>query len=82
MAGQGFTMKKEITLGQALAIACGLIVSIITGWITITNRVTALENKTNYLEHHNQKLEEKLDAIQKNTVEILIKMERKQDRNP
>lgn len=74
-------MKKEITIGQALAIAIGLITTIVTGWVTMTNKVTSLETRVEYLERSTTKLEQKLDAIEKNTVSILVALERKQDRN-
>lgn len=73
-------MKKEITIGQALAIAVTIITTLITGWITTTNKIKAIEVKVEYLEQSKEKLESKIDAIQSDTRQILINLERKEDR--
>jgi len=73
-------MKREITFGQVFGVVVSLVVVLITGWITMNNRVKALEVKADYQERSQQILQEKIDAIQHNTNQILVTLERKQDR--
>lgn len=73
-------MKKEITLGQTLAIAATLIISIITAWVTLTNKVTRLEARQDSLEERYMRIEGKIDIIADKAQDILIQLERKQNR--
>lgn len=86
-----YSMKKEITLGQLLAVAITLLISIVSAWVTINNKVTRLESQQQ--EYRDQqytlqvandkkfdKIDQKMDAISSDTRQILIKLENKADR--
>lgn len=73
-------MKREITLGQVIATAVTLLLAIITGWVTITNKVTRLEARQDELEKRYDRIETKIDLIVDKTQNILIELERKQNR--
>ena len=84
-------MKKEITLGQLIATAVSLLVVLITGWITITNKVTANEQKIVAQEKRidafevrydrdNLEMKTKQDKILETLNDIRVILENKQDR--
>jgi uncharacterized protein YoxC len=73
-------MKREVTLGQALSIAVTIAITIITGWITMNNKVTRLEARQDELEKRYDRIETKIDLIVDKTQNILIELERKQNR--
>jgi hypothetical protein len=88
-------MKKEITLGQVLAVAATFIIAIVTGWITMSNKVTDAERRISTLEaqrvsdniEYRQSISELkwqiADGNQKTTdqlTHILVKLENKQNR--
>lgn len=88
-------MKKEITLGQLLSVAVTLLIAVITGWITMSNKVTYQETKFAIEienikaqqaadkkdgERYRERVELKLDKINENVNSVLIKMESKLDR--
>lgn len=84
-------MKKEITLGQVLVACLGLITTIATGWITMTNKITDVQRRVQNLE--DQRLADRIeyrksvdelkwqiqDGNQKIT-DILIQLQNKQNR--
>lgn len=80
-------MKKEITLGQLLSVGVTLLITIITGWVTINNKVSSheeqiksLENRQTKVELVNDRIELKIDKINENIGTILVKLEGKKDR--
>jgi len=88
-------MKKEITLGQLLSVAVTLLIAVITGWITLTNKVTQQETKFNIqieqlkadqaaiqarFDRFTERIEFKLDKVNENVNSVLVKMESKLDR--
>lgn len=73
-------MKREVTLGQVLAIAVTLLISLLTAWVTLTNKVTRLEARQDALEQRYQRIESKIDLIVDRTQDIQIQLERKANR--
>lgn len=84
-------MKKEITLGQLVSVAVTVIIALATGWITQNSKVSKLEEKVLILQAQqaeqsqaNEKKFDKIDKvlgdIQADTRQILVNLERKQDR--
>lgn len=84
-------MKKEITLGQLVSVAVTVIIALATGWITQNSKVSKLEEKVLILQaqqaeqsQSNEKKFDKIDKvlgdIQADTRQILVNLERKQDR--
>lgn len=73
-------MKKEITIGQLLAAATTLLIAVITGWITLNNKVSENTSDINTLKNNNDKVEKKLDKIQETQTMILIELQNKKDR--
>lgn len=84
-------MKKEITLGQLLGASVTILIALVTGWITITNKVTRQETKMHQLEANYYSLQLKMDAkfdriegkidnVNQDTRTILIQLQNKADR--
>lgn len=73
-------MKKEITLGQLLSVAMTLLIAILTGWITLSNKVSTHDMKIETLQSQQNRTVIVLDRIETKTELILIKMENKKDR--
>ncbi len=81
-------MRREITLGQLLSVAMGIIISLATGWITQNNKVSKLEEQVRNMqtEMYNMqlrsdskfdKIDNKLDVITNGISDL---KERKADR--
>lgn len=84
-------MKKEVTVGQLISVAAGLIVTLVTAWITLRSDVDVLKHndkaqdakiesihielKSNYAE-----LRQEIRTLQNTVNDIKILLERKQDR--
>ena len=73
-------MKKEITLGQLLATAVTVIATIITAWITLSNKVATQGTRIDAIENWQAKAERTLDKIDDKLDKIIIKLENKKDR--
>jgi len=88
-------MKKEITLGQLLSVAVTLIIAAVTGWVTLTNKITEQGTKFNIqieqikadqaaiqarFDRFTERIELKLDKVNENVNSVLVKMETKVDR--
>lgn len=80
-------MKKEITFGQLLAVGSTLLIAVITGWVTLNNKVSAhdieiksLKEKQERTESTLDRIEAKIDEINKAQTFILVKLENKKDR--
>ena len=84
-------MKKEITWGQVLVACLGLITTIVTGWITMSNKVTDIQRRVQTLE--DQRLADRIEyrksidelkwQIQdgnQHITDILVKLETKANR--
>lgn len=84
-------MKKEITVGQLLGACVTLLIAIVTGWITMSNKVTELQR--NDVSHSSKELEinvkfnkidDKLDDIRSdisnNNTAILVELQKKENR--
>lgn len=84
-------MKKEVTVGQLISVAAGLIVTLVTAWITLRSDVDVLKHndkmqdakiesihielKSNYSE-----LRQEIRTLQNTVNDIKVLLERKQDR--
>lgn len=84
-------MKKEITLGQLLSVSIALFISLVTGWITLTNKVSSQEVEINRLQknqeymqqkwdHGMERLEFKIEDGNEDIKKILIELQNKADR--
>jgi predicted negative regulator of RcsB-dependent stress response len=88
-------MKKEITVGQLLSVAVTLLIAVITGWVTMSKKVTEQETKFSIqieqikkeqdaiqgrFDRFTERTELKLDKINENVNSVLVKMESKIDR--
>lgn len=84
-------MKKEITVGQLISAAIGVVLSILAAWISVKEDMAGmkrdikfqevrvdkmeLENNSNYYELRNE-----VKSLQATLNEVKILLERKQDR--
>jgi len=80
-------MRKEISIGQLLSIATTLLIAMVTGWITINNRVIAHDAEIKALQHEQvqqgqklDKIEEKANKIDDKVNQILLILQNKADR--
>ncbi len=84
-------MKKEITLGQVLVAFLGLITTIVTGWITMSNKVTDVQRRVQTLESQritdNIEYRKSIDELKwqiqdgnKRITDILVELQNKQNR--
>lgn len=73
-------MKKEITLGQLISVATVVLISVITGWITMNNKVSKLEVSDEERSKQFERLELKIDKNNEITTNILIELQNKADR--
>lgn len=84
-------MKKEITIGQLVSASVAILISLITGWITMNNKVTALETKMNIkdteeynyrlsLEKKLEKMDLKLDDLKQSNNDIKVELQNKENR--
>jgi hypothetical protein len=84
-------MRKEITLGQLLSAAFGVLMAILAGWIAVKERLATMEEKQKNqdIEIMDLRIEMKqsvqetkyaLQDLQKTTNQILVTLERKADR--
>lgn len=73
-------MKREITLGQLLAVATTLLIALVTAWVTINKEVTKSSSRIDSLESRQDKTERILERIEGKVELILIKLENKKDR--
>lgn len=84
-------MKREISLGQVLAIAITLLTSLVTGWVTINNKITDQNRRITNLEINQEKqqnqieqimlrFESKLDKQGEEIIQVRLLLENKQNR--
>lgn len=73
-------MKKEITIGQLLSVGATLLIAIVTGWVTLNNRVSTHDAEIRHLQSRYDKAEKTFERIEDKVEQILIKMENKKDR--
>jgi len=88
-------MKREITLGQLLSVSVTLLIAVITGWITMSNKITEQGTKFNIqieqikadqaaiqqrFDRFTERIELKIDKMNENVNSVLVKMETKVDR--
>lgn len=73
-------MKKEITIGQLLSVGATLLIAIVTGWVTLNNKVSAHEVEIQSLQKKQDKTEVVLERIEGKITQILINLENKQNR--
>lgn len=84
-------MKKEITFGQVLSIGVTVVLALFTAWVSVNKRLSTLEAKQ--ADDRNQiytmqiaidkkydNLSQKIDNLTNATTQILVNLERKQDR--
>jgi len=75
-------MKKEITLGQAIAIIVAIMGTVLTSWITTSNRITKAETEIDNIKASNAEYKSDIREIKNTMNTILIRMESKMDRKP
>lgn len=84
-------MKQPTPLWQAVSIAVTLLIAIITGWVTLNNKVSRIEAKQEVervnaefirtsMEKKIDKLDDKIDNQGKDIRQILVEIQNKQDR--
>lgn len=84
-------MKNEFTLGQLLAVGVTIILAIVTGWITMSNKVATVEAENRELRNNLyslqisvdkkfEKIDSKLDDNNSTLFDIKVLLERKADR--
>lgn len=80
-------MKKEITLGQLLTGLLSLLITVVTAWITLNNKVSShsekiktLEERLLYGEKMIERVETKIDRLNEQNTRILIALENKKNR--
>lgn len=73
-------MKKEITLGQLIAVGASLLIAIITGWVTINNKVSTHDAEIKHLQDRYDKSERTFERIESKVEQILINLEKKKDK--
>lgn len=84
-------MKKEITVGQLVSAAVAILIALATGWITMTNKVTALETRIQNKETEDynyrlsvdkklDRLDNKVDDLKQQGTDILVELQNKQNR--
>ena len=74
-------IKKEVTLGQLLALGLTLLTMIGASWLNMSNRVQALEIKTQYRDAEVSTMIRKLDKIQEDISCIKVDLMKKADIN-
>lgn len=74
-------MKKEITLGNLLAIFIPTLIIILTWGNSVETRLKEQSIRIQSVERTNGKVEAKLDNIEKNIVKILVELQNKQNRD-
>lgn len=84
-------MKQPTPLWQAVSIAVTLLIAIVTGWVTLNNKVSRIEARqeqerinTDFvrmtMDKKIDKLDDKIDQQGKDIRQILIEIQNKQDR--
>jgi len=73
-------IKREVTLGQLITVGISLLVMIAGSWVNMSNRIQALEIKTNYRETDINIIINKIDKIQEDINCIKIDMKGKVDK--
>lgn len=73
-------MKKEITVGQLLSVGVTLMLAIITGWVTLNNKVSTHDVEIKGLQQRAENAERILDRIEGKIDILTIKVENKKDR--
>jgi len=74
-------VKKEITLGNLLAIFIPTLIIILTWGNSVETRLKEQSIRIQSVERTNGKVEAKLDNIEKNIVKILVELQNKQNRD-
>ena len=73
-------IKKEVTIGQLVTVGFTLLTMILVSWSNMSNRVQALEIKTQYRDSDITNLNEKLDKILNDVNCIKIDLKGKKDK--
>jgi hypothetical protein len=80
-------MKKEITIGQLLSVGATLLIAIITGWVTLNNKVSSqaveikvLQENQNKWDRVVERIEAKIDLNNEKTNQVLIELQNKKNR--
>ena len=73
-------MKKQFTLGNALAIFVPIIILLLAWGNTVEVQLKEHGVRIELVEKSNEKIEEKLDRIQQTTTDILIELQNKKNR--
>lgn len=74
------SMKREITLGQLLSVSVTLLIALITGWVTINNKVSMHDAEIKGLQLRAANAERILERIEGKIDILTIKVENKKDR--
>lgn len=73
-------MKKEITLGQLLSVGVTVLLTIISGWITMNNKITKIEARQEMSEKRWEKIELKLDENLSAINQVKVELQNKKNR--
>ena len=69
-----------MTVGQLVAVGTTLLIAIITGWVTINNKVSTHDAEIKHLQNRYEKSEQTFERIEGKIEQILITIQNKQDR--
>lgn len=74
-------MKKEITVGQLLSVGVTLLIAIITGWVTINNKVSGHEKEIQGIQIRQSRVETQIDRLENKIDKIYEKVSERRDNN-
>jgi len=73
-------MKKEITVGQLLSVGVTILIAIVTGWVTLNNKVSTHDAEIKHLQNRYDKSEKTFERIEAKVEQILISLQNKKDK--
>jgi hypothetical protein len=69
-------MKKEITVGQLLSVSVTILITIITGWITMSNKVSSHGTQLKSVEKWQTRVEIVMDKMDSKSDRIESKIDK------
>jgi hypothetical protein len=73
-------MKRSATITELVLAIVTFVGSIVASWVNINSRVSVLESQIIDQKQTQNELKSDMKEVKQNTVEILLKMEKKADR--
>lgn len=73
-------MKKEITVGQFVSGCITILIAVLTGWITMSNKVSSQDTRIEHIENRQEKTERILERIELTVIDIRLLLQNKKDR--